>query len=248
MLLQGVIEDASLALLFHAEEFPADLAEGGSFTLDAYKSDSESTPAERAAGDGIFTLDGDALTSLDATLADGIVHATATSDVVIPLQIHVAPGQGTTGPEDGHIVSTLDIAEFSARLEVEENEGQLQSTDSVTDADGNPVNYLAGAVRAESTVSLVNQFITGFCDVDAFLAFSDATDDADGTTPSVTADAAVVTALQAHADTLCQGLGDYAVKADKIAELFDVDTDDNGVYDAMSIGFDASVTGAALAE
>lgn len=245
-LLEGVVYDGSLTVLFGADEFPVDLAEGGEFTLEASKANSTSDFEDRIAGDGLFEIE-DALTSLDATLEDGIVDAKASSDLVIPLQVHVGPGQGNTGPEGGHIVSQLEIAELSVRLEVEEDEsGRLRTTTNTADEDGNPVNYLAGAVRGESTVDTVNQFISGFCKVDDFLAFSDDPADADGTTPRVTADADVVAELIAHSDSLCQGLGGYADKADKIAELFDVDTDGNGVNDAMSVGFTLQLAAATL--
>lgn len=245
-LLVGLIDDGSLTVLFEADEFPVDLAEGGEFTLEAFKASSESDTADRIAGDGLFEL-GDALTTMDAILKDGIVDAKATSDVTIPLQVNLGAGQGNTGPEGGHVVSQFEVAQLSVRLEVEEDaNGRLRTTQSTVDQDGNPVNYLAGAVRGESTVGTVNQFISGFCKVDDFLAFSDDPADAEGTTPSVTADADVVAALNVHSDSLCRGLGAYADKTDKIAELFDVDTNDNGVYDAISVGFTLQLAAASL--
>lgn len=245
-LLSGLIDDGSLMLLFETEKFPANLSEGGEFRLDAFKASSESDVADRVAGDGLFELE-DILTSMDATLENGIVDAHATGDVVIPLQVHLGAGQGNTGPEGGHVVSQLEVAALSVRLEVEEDEnGRLRTTQSTLDHEDNPVNYLAGAVRGQSTVGTVNEFVSGFCKVEDFLAFSDDPADADGTTPSVTANEVAVDELEAHHDTLCQGLGAYADKADKIAELFDVDTNDNGVYDAMSVGFTLQLAPASL--
>lgn len=245
-LLEGMVYDGSLTVLFGADEFPVDLAEGGEFTLDVSKANSTSEFEDRIAGDGFFEIE-EALTSLDATLEEGIVDANASSDLVIPLQVHVGPGQGNTGPQGGHIVSQLEIAELSVRLEVEEDEsGRLRTTANTADQDGNPVNYLAGAVRGASTVGTVNQFISGFCKVGDFLAFSDDPEVADGTTPSVTADEDVVAELNAHTDSLCRGLGGYADKAGKIAELFDVDTDGNGVNDAMSVAFTLQLAAATL--
>lgn len=227
-LFNGLIEDGSLTVLFETDAFPTDYNAGGAFTLNAHKGSSDSDAAARAAGDGVFELE-DALTSLAATLADGVVDAHAEGDVSIPWHIKLKHGP--------HVLGDLDIAELSVRLQVEADDaGRPQTTTATTDADGKPVNYLAGAVRGESAVNAVNQLVSGFCGVGAFLGFDQSEAAANGAVPAVIADADVVTALENHSDSLCVGLGAYAVKADSVARLFDVDTDGNGVNDAMSFG------------
>lgn len=224
----GLIDDGSLTVLFQTDAFPNNLDKGGDFALDAYKGSSDSNAADRAAGEGVFELE-DLLTTLQASLENGIVQANAESDVSIPWHIKLKHGP--------HVLGNLAIADLSVRLDVEHDaNGKPQTTDATQDAEGNPVNYLAGAVRGESTVEAVNALVSGFCGVGDYLSFDQDPAVADGTQPVVQADPAVVTALENHSDSLCVGLGAYAVKTDSVARLFDVDTDGNGVNDAMSVG------------
>src|SRR5699024_6265193 len=67
--------------------------------------------------------------------------------------------------------------------------------------------------------------------------------------PSLTTDPAVQTTLENHFDSLCSGLAEYATeKANGVARLFDVDTDGNGVNDAMSVGFQLQLVAATDAD
>lgn len=239
-LLNGLIEDGALTVLFQTDAFPADYSEGGAFTLNAHKGSSASDAADRRAGDGIFELE-EALTSLTASLQDGIVDAHAESDVRVPWHIKLKHGP--------HVLGNLDIAQLSVRLQVEPDaDGQPQTTTNTADADGNPVNYIAGAVRGQSVVDAVNALVSGFCGVGEFLSLSQDEATANGAIPALDADPAVVTALEAHSDSLCVGLGAYAVKTDSVARLFDVDTDGNGVNDAISVGMNIRLVTATDAE
>lgn len=243
-ILAGLVDDGSLTVLFEADEFPADYEAGGAFELTAYKGDSDSDAADRAAGEGVFTLR-DALTNLDATLEDGIVDAEAQSDVGVPWHLLLKHGR--------HAVGTLEVADLSVRLEVEKDaNGQPQTTQNTVDADGNPVNYLAGAARGESLADAVNTMIIAYCDLEDdenLLIFDQDESVANGERPSLTTDPAVQTTLENHFDSLCSGLAEYATeKASGVERLFDVDTDGNGVNDAISVGFQIQLVGATDAD
>lgn len=232
-LIQGVIDDGSLILIFEHEGLPVDLAGDANFTINVYVGASEDDAETRANGGGTFTLAQQVATIAGAEYRGGAVDAEAES-LTITLDL-AGLGLGDDLPLDS-IALPLTPAIISANVE-EDAEGGIATADAEA--------YLTGGVSGSVVTDLLNG-IAADCG-------SEGTDLASGEPGLLSVDpngveaggqAAVVcnyTSAQideqlANEDGLCGFLGTVCGAASAVGGFFDVDTDGDDVLDGLSLG------------
>lgn len=234
-LIQGVIDDGSLILIFEHEGLPVDLAGNANFTINVYVGASEDDAETRANGGGTFVLEQQVATISGAEYRGGTVNATA-DELILTLDL-AGLGLGDDLPLDS-IALPLTPAIIFANVE-EDAEGGIATADAEA--------YLTGGVSGSVVTDLINDLA-----VDCGAAGTDLASGEPGLL-SVVSDgveaggqAAVVCnyasadpSLEdqlANTDGLCGFVGTICSAGSAVGGFFDVDTDGDDVRDGLSLG------------
>lgn len=240
---QRAIDSNRLTLVVEYEGLPIDLTETRSvdYTMRVFQAESTSTKEERMAGDGIFTLKGDAGEFTTATIAAGKVDAHADR---IAFEFDMAAiGLGA-------IIDTIVLPFMPAIVSVQVAEDANDPAKIVTTGDG--TQYLTGIIPIADLVDIFNDGAEK-CDIgeDKLLTFSEAIDeDAEVKKAAITCnyDVAQLEADMAGKDAQCQLLFKVCDSAERILQQYmDQDSNDDGVLDATSFGVEVELVGATIA-
>ena len=244
-LIQGILEDGTLTLLFHHDSPPEDLTGARTgYELSIAMGDSESDWAARAAGDGVFTMDEPLVVVPNTTNMIGRGMLTARL-AKLPLSLDIS---GFIDEDsDINLPSPLGL-EFSAiqlELSVTEPKENGIATADITENNGKPTNYLTGALAYGDVAALVN--IIFDCGVGKDLVSFEET----STEIQLACDDAVATEIEeSGAEGLCESVGLVCGLVPSVVDILeaDVDTNGNGVADGISLALRLKLAGASLAE
>ncbi len=255
--IQEAVDAGDLALVLEHVNVPDSVNTGGQATdatvnLYLATADEGDTAADRASGDGTFTLGEATATFDDVTVGEGQFAAGPdTFPLTIPL--------GALGGSDLGI-EELDLTVTDARIEgeiVECNNG-VCSVDPLVSVDGEDVQVggmkLGGAVGADQIVTLINDLVADCSCISADLATEPMIlggEDADAQSYVLECNSAVDTSSANCGDedgAICGGLGGnigtVCSALGVVGNLIDVDIDGNGINDGISLGIRLSLVGA----
>ena len=264
-LLAGVFEDGTLSLIFQHEKFPTSVDLPGTFDMSLFLSASESTWEDRLNHKGVFTLEGEALTTVkNAQNRRGNIEAKAEK---LPIELDLtAFGDGVTDIiPSGKLTLPLNVVRLNL-TGVKEADGEGQAgiynatpaTEGgvdvvlVTEDKGKAANFLSGGLHGGEIASLANDIIGDMCDLSVDLLSFDASVGEPGEEDELRApifeiNDDAVAELQASTDETCGTIAGFASSLGILGALFDVDSTGNGVADSLSLGFNLQVSGAVVA-
>lgn len=243
--LNGVFDDGSLTLIFESVKPPADIAKRGTFDMNIYLGDSASSQEDRFAGNGEFTLDGAPVTTVKATIARRLLTASVDR---LPLKLDIGGLLGDLDLPIGPQI-TLNVDAAQLRLHISEGDTGFSTNDMTHDQQGKPTNYLTGGINIALVQDIVNA-LAGEChdslqgEGNGLLEVTETPGD-ETAAVSCTKD---VSTLELNDGTICEYLGMVCSVGSAIGGLLDVDTNDNGVYDGLSLGVRLKLAGATIAQ
>lgn len=241
-LLQGVIDDGSLILIFEHEGLPVDIAGNADFTINVYVGASEDDAETRANGGGTFTLEQQVATISGAEYRGGTVNATA-DELILSLDLG-ALGLGDDLPLDA-IDLPLTPAIIFANVE-EDAEGGIATADAEA--------YLTGGVGVGFVADIVNGLATECGTPESNLGSGDVPllyveETAGEATASIgcnydptdeNGEGLDIDDENTEDGTLCDGTIMGIVCSPSLGGLLggflDVDTNDNDILDGISLG------------
>lgn len=255
--LGDLFEDGSLTLLFEHEKYPTSTDLKGTFDMRLFLGESESSWEDRSSNKGVFTKDGAAIASMQASNSRGVITASADS---LPLSLDLS-GFGE-GVEDLLGTSTLKLDLSLVRIDLQVSEatgdaGEGLYTSSAIEKGGKPVNYLSAVLLGDKVASLANDILGAMCDYEGtILIFADVKSADEESmegfldVPTIKFDSSFDADKFMEGGSTCETIGGFLndETIGLIGGFFDVDSNDNGVGDGISVGFNLELSGATVQE
>lgn len=263
-LLGGVFADGDITLVFQHEKYPTSTEVNGNFDTKLFMGDSDSSYEDRLNHKGVFTLEGDALATINGAVnRRSVVEARADS---LPISLDLS----SFGADISDIIPggslTLPLSVVRLNFHVSEADGEGQAgiynanpategdTDVtlVTTAKGKPINFLSGGLHGDEIADLANDILGNMCDyTDPIITFDatkgEAGEEGELAAPLFDIREEAIDAFNASDDETCNTVGGFLPAISVLGTMFDVDSTGNGIADTLSIGLNIQISGGTVA-